>query len=678
MQTISQADLALLGAYSPVHLHLYIGGKSIPAQIGAASMTAAVGTENLDCGNSVAASLQLEVVAEPVYWYLATRTNQAIATRDGKVLTAKLMWTNLVGVPIGITWDVDGETEYGLFYGRIEKTVITSGRAAITAQDELFWNGSRAFAEQKNYQSNAAASTVLAAIASGMGVALSSDTSTMASGVTISGGFSSCQDTLTYAQAAGYVAGILGGNAVINRSGELAVVRYAATAFETEPYAGSASAENQNYAPSGVSFTRTYITKTTYGDGTSSESEITKTYTAGDGSLEMENPLADQAAATRVYGLLSGVSSRKGTYSYPMGIQVEPGDVITVDSMDGNYPVAVVSQTLSFDGGVKSDVQSAGQLYPNGANGTFTDTYTSPNATRSIRAVRLLSAAEDEDNAEEAEALFVPGRTGPITQRIKALEAEVLKVKNLQADNAEITNANIQRLQAGEIDVDALFANDITATGTFNVNNGTYYLSQTTNGLRMGPSTEDILWMTYLYVEKTGIHMYSRQGVSIRSYGSLSLGSDASYIEAQSDIIPWTDGTKDLGSGSYRWANIYLANAPNVSSDRNYKEDIEPLNLDILDGLEPVSYRLKGHREKHYGLIAQDVERALEDAGEDTEDLGILTFARTDGGRHDYALRYGEFIPLLIDKCQRQQKQIDELERRLEALERREEYGDGP
>lgn len=705
MQTISSAELSLLESYSPVHLHLYVGGAEIPAKLSTFNLTSAVGDEALNCGNSVASVMQVGAVAEEIYRGLVTRDGKKIVTRLGEQIMAKFLWNGLVGSTVGITWDVDGSTEHSLFQGKIEKCVVNSGRAQITAQDELFWNGSRLFAGQSNYQTTVSAQTVLETIASEMGVTLNADTSSLASGVSIYNGFSSCRDQLQLYQAAGYVAGILGGNAVINRDGELAVVRYATASFSTEVYQGGSSAENENYAPSGVRFQRQITTRITNADGTISESDTIATYSAGDGSVEMENPLASKAAATRAYNALRSISSRKGTYSFPMGIQLEPGDVITVTTMDGTYPVAIVSQQLDIDGGVKSTVRGAGQMYPNGVNGTMTNTYA---PTRNMmRSARLLNETADEEDEPDtdAEEIFVPGHVGPVTQRLNSLELEMLKVKNLQAENAEITNANIQNIKAGNIDVDALFARDITATGSFQVDNGVWKLVQDAEGLALESevSTETLPAYGRIFVWQSGCRMETVQEASgiIKNYGFSCNGGltpAANMYAGQSGITVWeqvgtaTDATVEidgstkilgnavpalsseytLGSTSLRWNYIYLSHNPNVSSDRNVKREIREDLPDIVDQLRPVRYKRKGGPETvHYGFIAQDVENALKQVGIDTDNIGLVTF-ETDakGNKTNYALSYEEFIPLLTAKIQSQQKQIDSLTKRLELLER--------
>lgn len=678
MQSITSAEQALLEAYAPVHLHLYLGGAEIPAELGSFTLTAAVGDGGLTCGNAIASQLDLSLENRDIVRLLATHDGKIIQTHDGKILAARLRPSALEGMRAAVTWDVDGETEHGLFDGTVERVAISGGQVTVTAQDALFWAGSKPF-PVASYQSDIDAATAFAAIASVMGVSVAAGTTSLLTGVTISGGFSSCPADLICAEAAGYVAGLFGGNAVIDRDGKLAVVQYSASGFTTEPYSGGAAAENSNYKITGLSMARTYQTRTTNADGTISESENQAVYSAGDGSLELDNPLANQAAATRAYNALRAVTVRKGSFEYPMGIQVEPGDVITVESMDGSYPVAVCSHTLSIDGGVKSSDQGAGQLCPDGTNGvTPADLAAASTQTRALRSAALRAGSGDEDSAEGE--TITPGRTGPLSTRMDRLELELLKVKNLVAENAEINNANIQSLHAGNIDVDALFARDITATGKFQVNNTAYSLIQDNNGLRLGPGVGTEAPMSYLYLTNTNATLGSRNALLVESDNILKLAG-AFGVEVSGQLQPAEYYSQSdyppLGASDRRWQTVYLYNSPNISSDRNVKQDITESVPDIVDALRPVRYKRRGGPETvHYGFIAQDVEQALAQAGVDTADLGLVTFEQDrDGSRKNYALAYSEFIPLLVDKFQRQQKQIDEMTRRIEALERSEKHG---
>ena len=92
-------------------------------------------------------------------------------------------------------------------------------------------------------------------------------------------------------------------------------------------------------------------------------------------------------------------------------------------------------------------------------------------------------------------------------------------------------------------------------------------------------------------------------------------------------------------------------------SDRRGKKEIEYTVPDIIDELKPVTYRLVHETEEnqlHYGFIAQDVlwfddniVKIIDDQNPDIEPR--------------LSLDYIEVVPLLVDKCHKLQKQIDEL-----------------
>ncbi len=506
MQSITNAEKALLAAFSPVHLHLYLGGTEIPAKLGAVSLTAAVGDREITCGNAVAATLELQLDAAPLVRILSTHDGKLLSTRDGKLLAARLLWSGVEGMALRFTWDVDGETERGLFAGTVETAKVSAGKAKLTAHDALFWAGSGPFRAQQSYQSDADAGTVLSSIASGMGVSLESATASLAAGVTISGGFSSCGDQLTLAEAAGYVAGILGGNAAISRDGELTVRQFAPTDFSTEVYSGGGQAENRDYTCGGVSFRRSYTTRTVNEDGTTSETESVRIYTAGDGGISMDNPLADQAAANRALAALAAATSRAGSYDYPMGVQVEPGDVITIRTMDGDYSAAIVSHRLDIDGGVRSSDQAGGAPSSGGA-------------------------------------------AGPLSRRIEQLEAELLRVKTLQAENAEIVSAVIKNL----------FAEEILCTNKFEVDNSSWSLVQNVYGFALSSkqSTEEgFMSPSSLGVGDTVAHLNGREECLISGGYEVVLEAPAIYFSVGAPR-PLSDGGLPLGLQNYRWSNIY-------------------------------------------------------------------------------------------------------------------------
>ena len=172
-------------------------------------------------------------------------------------------------------------------------------------------------------------------------------------------------------------------------------------------------------------------------------------------------------------------------------------------------------------------------------------------------------------------------------------------------------------------------------------------------------------------LESGAIELNSRAGdIFIRSgsYGTYLQLKDAVFV-GNGDLAPHSSGAQSCGTSARRWSEVYTASSDITTSDRNRKHDIryDLSPYDALFGtLRPCAFQYNNGRSgrTHLGLIAQDVEQALEAAG-----LTSLDFAgfvkspdeETDGG-YVYSLRYEEFIPLCIHQIQR-------LDQRVRALE---------
>lgn len=138
-------------------------------------------------------------------------------------------------------------------------------------------------------------------------------------------------------------------------------------------------------------------------------------------------------------------------------------------------------------------------------------------------------------------------------------------------------------------------------------------------------------------------------------------------IAASTDFIPNDSGWLDLGLYDYQWRNIYSTQtyaeaAEADTSDRNKKNSItyDLARYDaFFDLLLPAAFKLNNGTSGrlHMGMIAQDVEQALAECGIPTSDFaGFIKI------EDSYALRYGEFIALLIDQVQKLKARVTELE----------------
>lgn len=392
MQIVSDAVRQLLDSHAKVTLAVYIDGERLNVGVGAGSYAGAcAGDDEFSFGNACAAGASVSLAGSR---------------------------PDLKGRRIQITWAV-GSTEYPLITGQVEKAKVAVGRTEIEVWDDMYFAGSEAFAITSAVAGTCTAEAAFSAVADAMGVSADPAALALLSDITIPDGLSGLGSDVANSAVAGYIAGLVGGNALMSRTGLLTIRQYAAVDWETEPYAGGASAENEDFAITGITLQREKTVSTLNDDGSATERTSTEEYTAGDGSLMIANPLSSQAAADSAFAVLSAVTVRPGDYSFPGGLLLEPGDIFTVRSMDGDYAVAVGSISMSFDGGVRSSVACGG--------------------------------------ASEGAA----GTKGAINQALSALLADYAKFKKLVADNAEINSANILDLIAGDIIADRIKAGTI-------------------------------------------------------------------------------------------------------------------------------------------------------------------------------------------------------------------------
>ncbi len=106
-----------------------------------------------------------------------------------------------------------------------------------------------------------------------------------------------------------------------------------------------------------------------------------------------------------------------------------------------------------------------------------------------------------------------------------------------------------------------------------------------------------------------------------------------------------------------------LFNNFDTNSDRRLKKEITPLDQEKINNLlklNPVSFKWKDTKidnEKHFGFIAQEVKPLFGN---------LVTTAGNE--EKTMSVRYLEFIPVMVETIQQQQKQIEELKNEIEKL----------
>ena len=112
-----------------------------------------------------------------------------------------------------------------------------------------------------------------------------------------------------------------------------------------------------------------------------------------------------------------------------------------------------------------------------------------------------------------------------------------------------------------------------------------------------------------------------------------------------------------------------MAFSNTVSSDFRLKENIEPLtdNLQKVLKLKPSSYNWKiRDKQEDIGFIAQDVEQIIPMVVKENTSIGNTKDFL--GSETHKTVDYAKIVTYLVGAIQEQQKQIDELKKKLEEL----------
>ena len=131
-------------------------------------------------------------------------------------------------------------------------------------------------------------------------------------------------------------------------------------------------------------------------------------------------------------------------------------------------------------------------------------------------------------------------------------------------------------------------------------------------------------------------------------------------------------GNYSLGTMDSKWANIYADNVNGQTktlSDRNLKNTIcdIPSEYDVIfDSLRPVTFKYNDGTSgrTHMGMIAQEVEDAVNRAGVSIDDFAAIC---VENGQ--YGLRYGEFVAMCINQIQKLKARMTAAEEKIAALE---------
>lgn len=614
--------------------------------------------EKLGIGNAVASTLEMSFFPSgtiptmaQINCYIRAKTaydtelvtdeyGTPIMTDDGYYLASKIAQVS-EWLPFGIYWIDTRETDKA------------SGLMTITAYDAML-------KAEQDYTDNTgtypmAMSSAVAYICTQLG--LTQDSRNRVSGYTID----SPTGIYTMREVLQYIAAASGGNWIITESGALRLVKLASPTASASVGCGSC-----DVLGSAVTISRV----TLYPDGNTQ-------YTAGNDTgyaLSADCPYATQAMVNALLTALSGV-----TY-----LPVKATDTLINPALEIGDPVNLygnqtVMASVTYHGGpaLIADVEAPieeeiNHEYPakttSKADRKLASAYSQIKKTTDNIALEVAGKTDSDDVNSLIDVslngitMSYTGTTNGATLSLTKSGVNIsgtVKVGSIDASQITVSNLNASEISAGYLSADRISGGTIDANSVSVINLDADYITT---------GTLDASRVTLGY-GNIGFRYESGDMNGTTTYGAkMFAGGNAVFVT--------TGGAKIYGSGNYTyWVQSGIVNsvAPTTGSDRDIKQDIQygyDKRFDALfDNLRAVTYELKANPGKrHTGMIAQDVEQAMIDAGiSEKEFAGLMKLEHApkdeqDTKKYDYYLGYEEFIPMLIDQVQRLKKRLDEME----------------
>ena len=247
------------------------------------------------------------------------------------------------------------------------------------------------------------------------------------------------------------------------------------------------------------------------------------------------------------------------------------------------------------------------------------------------------------------------------------------------ATNSTAIGSNALSVSTGDNNV-AIGRNalrDCVANADFNTAVGTNALQGLNNAASnrntvvgfeaMGSTTGDIQNCTAVGFQalfavdgSTAMRGLNNTGIGYQAGNNITTGENNTALGYLAQVPVGTGNNQvRIGNAFIGYAGVQVAWT--ITSDKRWKDNIKDssLGLNFLKTLRPVSYTRNNDKKQktEYGFIAQDIDAALQKAGDPNN--GIIT--KDDQGM--LGVRYNDFISISVKAIQEQQELIEELQK---------------
>ena len=438
-------------------------------------------------------------------------------------------------------------------------------------------------------------------------------------------------------------------------------------------------------------------------------------YTAGDDTgraIEVTCPWGSQEMANSILASVSGKTYQPYTATDALlDPAAEIGDAVTV----GGYYSVIADISTSFDRACAPTISAP-------ESDEIDDEY--PYESREKRETdrqlaqtrSLISKTSEEimlsvENEIQGLSASIDIKLDSITSQITGLDGQVSSItQTVSGIQTQITGLNNQ-VSSIDQKVDSI---------SLDVSNGTSSsrIELTVDGVRVSSATVEftgnIIFASDLTDGRTSISgdnidtgeisaRYIRLGGQMEVYESTSSRADVGgYIGFMSGASATGESTDGIAIANYteravvictnRGARmgydgvstvvctssqvsitgdtVYINGEPQSASDARLKTDVQydvDDYLNVFDKLKPATFVYDGHKRRHMGFLAQEIQETLKEEGIPEEHFAALCTEVPNEERPMgmYSLRYGELQIMTVAKVQQMDKRLKELEAKL-------------
>lgn len=273
----------------------------------------------------------------------------------------------------------------------------------------------------------------------------------------------------------------------------------------------------------------------------------------------------------------------------------------------------------------------------------------------------------------------VSGLDGQVSSIEQYVDSITLSVSNGSTSSTIQLKAGSATIASQTIQMNGLVTFTGLANGTTTINGGCIQTGQVSaNYIHLGGKMD-----VYQTASGNSFGGYIGYMSGMSASGAYTAGIAIASSNEAAVVICTTNGTRMGYAGvstvvctssqvSINGNTVFINGEPQTTSDARLKTekqyDVDKY-LGVFDKLKPCTFVYSGHKRRHMGLIAQEVQEVLADEGISENDFAALCTEPPSEERPDglYTLRYGEIQIMTIAKIKQLEKRIKELEEKINA-----------